>query len=215
MRARVTDWIGFLFHCGFAVYLVTVSPSAVLQLLPMILYDIAVGVTFLTRRPLRSSVSSVAGRIVAYARTLFLLVFFAFAARVRPEWIAVTPNPALQSAVAPLVFAGLLMSAWALWHLRAAFSIEPQARHLTTSGPYRFVRHPIYTGYLLQYAGWWLLRPTPELAAALAVWVVLVLWSIRYEERALSQAFPEYVDYRARVGAISPRLTRGPLQSVT
>jgi protein-S-isoprenylcysteine O-methyltransferase Ste14 len=215
MRARLTDWIGFLFHCGLAAYLVLSAPSVSLALLPMILYDVAVGVTFLIRRPLRSSVPPASARIVAYGRTLFLLMFFAFAAKARPEWIAVTPISALQVAAAPLVLAGLLVSAWALWHLRAAFSIEPQARHLTTSGPYRFVRHPIYTGYLLQYAGWWMVRPTPQLAAALAVWLVLVFWSIRYEERALSKAFPEYVDYRARVGGISPRLTRGPLQSAT
>jgi protein-S-isoprenylcysteine O-methyltransferase Ste14 len=53
-----------------------------------------------------------------------------------------------------LTLTGLLLTVWARVHLGANWSgtIQVKQHHeLITSGPYRFVRHPIYSG-LLQYA---------------------------------------------------------------
>jgi len=40
----------------------------------------------------------------------------------------------------------------------------------------------------------------------LAIWLALLAVRIRYEERVLEGVFPEYAAYRARVGALGPRL---------
>ncbi len=77
---------------------------------------------------------------------------------------------------------------------------------LVTSGPYRFVRHPSYSGLLLFFAGLgpalgsWL-----SLAAMTAAPLLGILYRIRVEERALLEAFgEEYAVYKRRVPALVP-----------
>ncbi|MEZ6131550.1 MAG: isoprenylcysteine carboxylmethyltransferase family protein [Planctomycetaceae bacterium] len=98
-----------------------------------------------------------------------------------------------------LTVSGVLLSLWAIaaigWR---RVSVMPQARddaELKTSGPYRYVRHPMYSGLLLFCCGlvftpwhWW------KLAAFVGLVLVLALKS-RIEERLLAQRFPAYPDY--------------------
>ena len=79
-----------------------------------------------------------------------------------------------------------------------------------TPGPYRLVRHPLYVGWLLVF---WA-APTMTAAHLLfaAVTTAYILVAIRWEERDLEAAHPEYAAYRRRVGMLLPRLrptTRG------
>jgi protein-S-isoprenylcysteine O-methyltransferase Ste14 len=104
-----------------------------------------------------------------------------------------------QSIAAFLVFAGTLGSAIVLARLGKAFSIMPEARLLVTGGPYAWARHPLYVmefitilGTAIQFAQPW--------AALLAIGVVIfqVLRTI-FEERVLSDTYPDYASYQARV----------------
>jgi protein-S-isoprenylcysteine O-methyltransferase Ste14 len=83
----------------------------------------------------------------------------------------------------------------------------PNARaRLRTSGPYAWVRHPIYTGLLVATAG---LALASGRLARLTAWLLLVLllWAkARWEERRLRARFPEYAAYTARTGRLVPRL---------
>ena len=73
-----------------------------------------------------------------------------------------------------------------------------------TDGPYRFVRHPIYTGILLGMVGtglaislWWLI--------ACVLIGAYFIHSARVEERNLLRAFPaQYPAYRARTKMLIP-----------
>ena len=61
-----------------------------------------------------------------------------------------------------LLLAGNAIAVYVLSHLGRSFSIMPEARELTTSGLYRYVRHPLYlaeiiagTGAILQFLSVW------------------------------------------------------------
>ena len=80
---------------------------------------------------------------------------------------------------------------------------SPKAR-LQTRGPYRWIRHPMYTGVIVMMAGSTIGRRN-WIAALL--WVLLVaffLTKLRWEERRLVENYPGYHEYRGRVPALVP-----------
>ncbi len=108
-------------------------------------------------------------------------------------------NPSLRhiTIAGGLVLAGLAVEVWGYAFLIKSLSIVPEARVLKTTGPYRFIRHPIYFGQFLAQAGVWLV-----LANAHVVWVsfyivfvALQLVRTHMEDRVLASAFGE--TYRA------------------
>lgn len=75
---------------------------------------------------------------------------------------------------------------------------------LVESGPYRLVRHPIYTGLILAAVGWALFTNTfTTFAYALALAVLFDVKS-RREERALRKQFSEYAAYQGRTKRLIP-----------
>ncbi|TZF87781.1 methyltransferase family protein [Cognatilysobacter lacus] len=80
-----------------------------------------------------------------------------------------------------------------------------QDHELIQSGPYRSIRHPIYTGFLLLFLGSAVL--TGDWRGLLAVAIVFVsFWrKLRLEEKWLGQHFgPAYQAYRERTKALIP-----------
>jgi protein-S-isoprenylcysteine O-methyltransferase Ste14 len=87
------------------------------------------------------------------------------------------------------------LSLVSLLTLRRFFGVRPALRDLVTSGPYRFVRHPIYLSYVVADIGYNLQEwNAVTLLLVLAGWVSLV-YRIYAEERVLSQhaEWPAYV----------------------
>lgn len=107
-----------------------------------------------------------------------------------------------------LLAAGVLLVLWGLVHLRRSFSVVPQARRVVRSGPYRWVRHPMYLGNLLTLAGLGLLIGSAAAIALALALMLLQLWRARYEERLLESTFDEYGDYMNDTNAFVPRLRR-------
>jgi protein-S-isoprenylcysteine O-methyltransferase Ste14 len=75
---------------------------------------------------------------------------------------------------------------------------------LVTSGPYRFIRHPMYTSVLLGSVGL-LVMDFGLLRLALLMLLILVLsLKLRFEEALLSRLFPDYPEYMRRTRMLIP-----------
>ncbi|HEY3695380.1 isoprenylcysteine carboxylmethyltransferase family protein [Phenylobacterium sp.] len=86
-----------------------------------------------------------------------------------------------------LMFAGLSISVWAKLTLRRSFGVAAANRGVVDGGPYRFVRHPMYAGYLLVHIGFLLNNPLPWNAALYAVTLGCQIARILAEEKVLAQ----------------------------
>jgi protein-S-isoprenylcysteine O-methyltransferase Ste14 len=106
-----------------------------------------------------------------------------------------------------LILTGLAIAIWARvnlgrnWGMPMSQKAEPE---LVTSGPYRAVRHPIYSGLLLALLGTALATNLFGLIVV-AVLVAYFTYCATIEERNMTESFPDaYPDYRARTKMLIP-----------
>ena len=83
-------------------------------------------------------------------------------------------------------------------HLGSAFSLTPQARHVVKSGPYRYIRHPLYLAEEIAVAGVVLQSLSLATVAVLILHIGVQVCRIRYEEDLLGETCPEYSTTAAR-----------------
>jgi len=109
-----------------------------------------------------------------------------------------------------LLVLGLGFSIWARMTLGRNWSASVTVKHdhqLICTGPYAWVRHPIYSGVLLAFIGTAVVRG--DWCGVLAVLIVLVtFWrKLRLEERWMIETFgDDYRRYRQRTAALIPLL---------
>jgi protein-S-isoprenylcysteine O-methyltransferase Ste14 len=93
--------------------------------------------------------------------------------------------------------------------LGRCFGVLPEARGLVTRGPYRFVRHPVYVGEITALVGLTLAAPAIWNLVVLAFFISAQTLRMRLEERALTEAFPDYAAYAQQTGRLLPALRQG------
>ena len=113
----------------------------------------------------------------------------------------------LRALGALILVAGGIFGTWGIIALGKNLTAVPkpiEGGQLVTSGPYAFVRHPIYTGVILGTLGWALLRSNLiGVALAVAAFLFFDLKS-RQEERWLTDAYAGYPEYQRRVRKLIP-----------
>ena len=199
------------------------------QLLPPLWQQIALLKLFLRTDPSVLPASLVLGILARGATLTFLAVlvvlfalrrvpqqtapgwrprFAAFAGTFLGVGILLLPphelSPALYLLALGLMIGGTGFALSAVLKLGRSVSMVPQARRLVTSGPYALVRHPMYIGELAVMTGIAL--------QFLSVWALLLLGlqfafqllRMRYEERLLLAAFPDYAGYMAKTARLVP-----------
>lgn len=97
----------------------------------------------------------------------------------------VNPTGGGWGAGAAFLLAGLLISLGAKLSLRRSFGVVAANRGVKRDGLYAAVRHPMYLGYFLTYAGILMLNPSLWNAALLLIWTGLQIARIQAEERIL------------------------------
>jgi protein-S-isoprenylcysteine O-methyltransferase Ste14 len=108
---------------------------------------------------------------------------------------------------------GVALAIWARYSIGQYWSARvtlKEGHRVIRSGPYAWVRHPIYTGMLLAAMGTALV--IGEWRGVLAV---VVMWAAHYRKALREEALltrelgEEYVSYRRSTGFLFPRLWRG------
>jgi protein-S-isoprenylcysteine O-methyltransferase Ste14 len=99
---------------------------------------------------------------------------------------------------AALMLIGLAIHVGAKLSLFRSFGLVAANRGVKAGGLYRFVRHPMYAGYMLSHAGFLLAAPSLWNAAVYAVAWAFLIARIYAEERVLSED-PKYRELKSRV----------------
>src|SRR5216110_3322720 len=127
-------------------------------------------------------------------------------------WMFELPaGPAVAVAAVVLFAAGLILRWWAIVTLGRLFTVDvtiEKDHELVERGPFRWVRHPSYTGVLLAFVGWSLtLWNWVAMAVVLVPICVAFVRRMKVEEEALSRALGErYVEYMKRTKRLIPLL---------
>jgi protein-S-isoprenylcysteine O-methyltransferase Ste14 len=147
-----------------------------------------------------------------------ITVVLMVAPRLPIGWLNLGFLPATVATVALgliLVATGLGFAVCARVHLGRNWSGQvtlKQEHELILSGPYRLVRHPIYSGLLAAVLGTAILIGQWRGLVALAFFASAVLRRVRVEERWLDEIFPDvYASYRREVPALVPFVTAAGL----
>ena len=207
MRVPVVAWssaLALTSAAGLEQYIAAADstlPSAVFAVevtmrLSVIAYLVILAMTVVMRAPPIGRPRGAEPRISALIGT-FLITTVVFFPR---HQLSLTAE--LFSSI--LIFAGDGLAVVSLMQIRRSFSIMPEARKFVFSGPYRFVRHPLYLaegiatiGGVMQFLSVWTVT-------LLLVQIFFQFRRIQNEEAILTATFPQYAVYRKKTSRLIP-----------
>jgi protein-S-isoprenylcysteine O-methyltransferase Ste14 len=100
---------------------------------------------------------------------------------------------------------GVVLACSSMIVLRRSFSILPAVRAIASSGPYRFVRHPLYLGEIFYLVGMMLIAFNLLSIVLLIFSLIILVLRIGIEERKLSS----YEEYKKYMGSVRFKLIPG------
>ena len=108
------------------------------------------------------------------------------------------------------IAAVVLIAGWYLARggVKAVFGTARENPEVISTGVFRLVRHPIYTGAILFYLGATVI--TLSIASAAFVLIIIGFYIAigKYEERILAEEFGnDYLEYKKKVGMLFPKLS--------
>ncbi|WP_175870951.1 isoprenylcysteine carboxylmethyltransferase family protein [Burkholderia sp. BCC0397] len=183
---------------GVFAYLIYMSwrsdPSRITLILLLVSAILTVGMSAFAKLPTRRDWHPVAVCFSLGGSFYCLAYQLTASTQLIPEWAGGTWQ-----------ICGIAWQLFAKLSLGRSFGLLPANRGVVSTGAYRFMRHPIYAGYLLSEIGFLLANFSTRNALTIGVWMLLQIGRIRMEERVLS----EDADYRAYKTKVRYRLIPG------
>lgn len=128
---------------------------------------------------------------------------------VAPQATCFACPPWLKGVGLVILAGGGLLGSWGMIALGRNLTPFPKpiaSGELVTHGPYRFVRHPIYTGLIFGTLGWALFRANLLGLGLAAVLFLFFDLKSRREEQWLREQYTGYASYQQRVHKLIPWL---------
>jgi protein-S-isoprenylcysteine O-methyltransferase Ste14 len=158
-------------------------------------FYVLLGVLTMTRSPAKAHVEGLLPRIAAFVGTYmpWTIPFFGKTDQALPN---------LASTACVLI--GIIMMLVTIRHLGRSFSLVPQARSVVQTGPYRWIKHPLYLSEEIAILGAVLQYLTPVTVMILVLHIGVQVCRILYEEDLLRRNCPEYSSYEASRWRLMP-----------
>ncbi|MBR0793483.1 isoprenylcysteine carboxylmethyltransferase family protein [Bradyrhizobium manausense] len=164
------------------------SWSIVLSSFCLASFYVLLGLLVMTRPPAKAHADGLLPRVAAFVGTYlpWTIGFFA-------ETDKALPN--IASTACLLI--GMAMMLFTIRHLGRSFSLVPQARTVVQSGPYRWIKHPLYLAEEIAIFGVVLKVLSPLTLALFVLHLGVQVCRIYYEEDLLRRNCSEYASYEA------------------
>jgi protein-S-isoprenylcysteine O-methyltransferase Ste14 len=108
---------------------------------------------------------------------------------------------------------GLTMAVWGVLHLGRSFGVFIVVRKVVVNGAYRWVRHPMYLGFICLLIGLVLANFSGAYFILVPIHISLLLYRARLEEARLSEHSADYRAYMKQTGFIFPKFRHpGPVE---
>jgi protein-S-isoprenylcysteine O-methyltransferase Ste14 len=151
---------------------------------------------------------------LGYILPLVVVFYLLYNPRFSFEWLStyfVPHTPGWQWAGVAVMVVGLGIACWARVHLGTNWSgvvTLKEGHELIRTGPYRNIRHPIYTGILIGFLGYAIVGGQVRgLVAMAAVWLSFFI-KARREEKFLAQEFgPKFDEHTQHTGMFLPKFS--------
>src|SRR5215472_13310179 len=193
MRLPLLGWVLFAVTLQLAVLIQSPRTDSVyaihisMQLSTIVFMMLIAAAVIMRTRP-SGKASGLEPRISALVGTFLVYGITAFPRRNLPL--------SLEMLAILLTMVGNAGAIGALGQLGRSFSIMAESRRLVTTGPYRFVRHPLYIAEEIAMVGVFLQFASPWTALLLAIQIAFQLRRMHNEELILAASFPEYAAYQ-------------------
>ena len=159
-----------------------------LSSLCLAIFYLLLALLMMTRSPAKAQAEGLLPKIVAFVGT-----YLPWAIPFLGKTDQALPN--LASTACVLI--GLVMMLVTIRHLGRSFSVTPQARSVVQTGPYRWIRHPLYLSEEIAIMGAVLRFLSPATTMILVLHIAIQVRRILYEEDLLRRTCPEYSSYEA------------------
>jgi protein-S-isoprenylcysteine O-methyltransferase Ste14 len=146
---------------------------------------ILMGVLSLVRVPPRSSMVNIRS-ILATAAMMIMPALMRPGVLVTTGWVA-------KAAIA-LELVGIVLTQVSRVYLGRRFGLLPANRGIVSNGPFRWMRHPIYSGWVVLTIGFLMAYPNPRNITMFVLSLPFLVWRISLEEEHLMED-PEYRAY--------------------
>jgi protein-S-isoprenylcysteine O-methyltransferase Ste14 len=142
----------------------------------------------MTRSPAKAQADGLMPRVAAFVGTYlpWTITFFGQTDQALPNLLSTA-----------CVLTGMIMMLVTIRHLGGSFSLVPQARSVVQTGPYRWIKHPLYFSEQIAILGVVLQYLTPVTVIVFVVHIGVQVCRILYEEDLLRRNCPEYSSYEA------------------